>query len=493
MKKPESELLNDVDALVASHLAGQAARVDAEAGLARVRAGLNDLPTPARRRPWLRVALSAAMAAAVVFAFLGGRYVGPAQAGARELVQEAQRVHGLALERCYLVEMHPLAADEATGGKPPRQVRVWTAGNHFWAQTEHVDPQGAEARSTPFVWGRSENGALWAALDPHRGVRVMGENAPRSLNVMADLYGLNVDTLLHQVLKDCTLSEATIDSARLTRVIMAEPTTERMKLWLNKATLEIDTESRVLRRLILDRSRFGKPFAQVVCTLVDTRPREDSQYQLEGHLRKPFEIYDSNIPPRIKLELVSRWLGWNTSGTNGKAASVEKDMATEFVDLDGKSHNPLGKSDRKATVLLFLMTDCPISNAYAPEIKRICAEYEAKRIAFFVVHGDPDVTVADAKKHAQSFGLTCPVLLDPHHRLVKSTGVTIAPEVAVVGPAQKVLYRGRIDDWYFGYGKRRAQPTRRDLRLALDAIVRDEPVAEPVTKAIGCYLPDPKK
>jgi hypothetical protein len=89
--------------------------------------------------------------------------------------------------------------------------------------------------------------------------------------------------------------------------------------------------------------------------------------------------------------------------------------------------------------------------------------------------------------------LSCPVLLDPTQVLVKKSGVTIAPEVAVLAPDGKVVYRGRIDDWYVDYGKRRAEPTQRDLRNALDAVVQGKGVPAATTQAIGCYLPDPKK
>src|SRR5262249_31807846 len=116
-----------------------------------------------------------------------------------------------------------------------------------------------------------------------------------------------------------------------------------------------------------------------------------------------------------------------------------------------------------------------------------------KKVAAFIVHADPDVGAEQAKKHAGAYEFTCPVLLDPAHVLVKKTGVTIAPEVAVVGPDHKILYRGRIDDWYVTYGKRRAEPTQRDLRNALDAIVQGKTVATPTTTAIGCYLPEAKK
>jgi Redoxin len=174
-------------------------------------------------------------------------------------------------------------------------------------------------------------------------------------------------------------------------------------------------------------------------------------------------------------------------------AGTDKKDSPVLKDVDGRPHTPLAMADKKATVFFFILPDCPISNSYAPEIKRICADYEAKKIAAFIVHADPDVTAEQAKKHAKEFGFKCPVLLDPTHLLVKKSGVTIAPEAAVLGADAKVLYRGRIDDWYVDYGKRRGEPTQRDLRNALDAVVQGKAIATPTTKAIGCFLPEAKK
>jgi thiol-disulfide isomerase/thioredoxin len=175
------------------------------------------------------------------------------------------------------------------------------------------------------------------------------------------------------------------------------------------------------------------------------------------------------------------------------AQAPKTDRAIEFTDLAGVKHKPLAVPDAKATVLFFLMPGCPNSNAYAPEIKRICDNYEPKKVAAFVVHADPDVSVADARKHAKEYGLTCPVLLDPYQRLVEFTGVTTAPEAAVLSPEGKVLYKGRIVDLFVDFGKRRPEPTQRDLREALDAILAGKEVKTPTTKAIGCPLPEPKK
>jgi Redoxin len=172
---------------------------------------------------------------------------------------------------------------------------------------------------------------------------------------------------------------------------------------------------------------------------------------------------------------------------------LEAQPSATFTDVEGRVQTPLSPKDKKATVLFFLLPDCPIANSYAPEIKRICSDYEPKKVALFIVHADPDVSAEQAKKHAKEYGYSCPVLLDPTHVLVKKTGVTMAPEVAVLGTDDKVLYRGRIDDIYVGFGKRRAEPTERNLRDALDAILQGKMVKTPITKVFGCYLPEPQQ
>ena len=164
----------------------------------------------------------------------------------------------------------------------------------------------------------------------------------------------------------------------------------------------------------------------------------------------------------------------------------------ELIDLDGRAHTPLKNSDAKATVLFFLLPDCPISNAYAPEIKRISTHYALSNVASYVVYVSPDFSAAEAKKHATDYGFDIPVLRDLSFELVEQTGVTIAPEVAVVSPEGKCLYRGRIDNLYAALGKRRIKATQHDLRDALDAILKGIPVPQETTKSIGCYIPKPK-
>lgn len=172
----------------------------------------------------------------------------------------------------------------------------------------------------------------------------------------------------------------------------------------------------------------------------------------------------------------------------GNWAGAEE-SAFQGVDPDGAAHTLLQK-DKKATALIFITHDCPIANGYAPEINRIVAQYAADGVDFYLVQVDPDLSAEAAKKHARDYGFKSTVLLDATHALVKLAGATTTPEAVVLSPGGKVLYRGRIDDRHKDLGKSRTEPTQRDLRNALDAILANRAVPVPETKAVGCYISD---
>ena len=153
---------------------------------------------------------------------------------------------------------------------------------------------------------------------------------------------------------------------------------------------------------------------------------------------------------------------------------------------DGRPVRPFDLHGAPAAVLVFVATDCPISNGYAPELQRIAADHPG--LPFYLVYPAPAVTAAAAKAHAAAYGYTCPALLDPDHVLMNRLGPTVTPEVAVVGDGGRLLYRGRIDDRYVDFGRKRPAATVHDLRAALADIEVGRPVATSLTKAVGCPI-----
>lgn len=170
--------------------------------------------------------------------------------------------------------------------------------------------------------------------------------------------------------------------------------------------------------------------------------------------------------------------------------ALQKPARIEVTDVQGKKVRPLADTRGRGTLLFFIAHDCPVSNAYAPEIARICKAYEKRGIAAYVVYAEKDISPAAARKHARDFRFPCRALLDRGRQLVRLAGARMTPEAALIAQKGDVVYRGRIDDTYIDYGKRRDEPTSRDLRQALDAFLANKPVARNRTPVIGCYIPD---
>lgn len=140
------------------------------------------------------------------------------------------------------------------------------------------------------------------------------------------------------------------------------------------------------------------------------------------------------------------------------------------------------------TVFIFTTTDCPISNRYAPEIQRLAATF-GSQAKFVLVYPVPSDTPQLIREHKKKFAYILEHVRDVDQRLVKKTGVSVTPEVAVM-KGDQLLYRGRIDDRYIDFGKDRVTPTERNLESALTAIAAGKPVAVKDTRAVGCILAD---
>ncbi len=161
--------------------------------------------------------------------------------------------------------------------------------------------------------------------------------------------------------------------------------------------------------------------------------------------------------------------------------------ATAIQDIHGQTVRPF-EAKGKASIVFFITDDCPISNRYAPEIRRICEAY-AGRAGCTLDYVDPDLTPEKVTKHLAEFGHgNYPAVIDKKQTLVKAAGATVTPEAAVILPDGTVAYRGRIDNIYVTWGQHRNQATELDLKNALDEVLAGKPVAHPRTKAIGCYI-----
>lgn len=84
-------------------------------------------------------------------------------------------------------------------------------------------------------------------------------------------------------------------------------TTERGGI--RRATIEIDRETKAVRRLVLEREFrwYGKSTATF--TLVETRPADEDRYGPHGHLDEPARIIDRATSLSERRALLSQWFG----------------------------------------------------------------------------------------------------------------------------------------------------------------------------------------
>lgn len=158
------------------------------------------------------------------------------------------------------------------------------------------------------------------------------------------------------------------------------------------------------------------------------------------------------------------------------------------VDLNGHAVNPLAADTGKVVVLVFLRRDCPVSGRYAPVIQQISRRY-ADSASFFLVYPDKSESSEAIRKSVADYGYHLPVVRDPEGSLVKLSHVQIAPEVAVFHN-RKLVYDGRIDDWYVDLTRARPAPTTHELEDAIRAAQTGSSLAHNEVRGVGCYIAD---
>jgi peroxiredoxin/mono/diheme cytochrome c family protein len=143
--------------------------------------------------------------------------------------------------------------------------------------------------------------------------------------------------------------------------------------------------------------------------------------------------------------------------------------------------------DKKAIVLVFTGTECPVSNYYVLRLKELHKAYAPKGVQFLAINSNPQDAAGSVAQHAKKEGISFPVLKDADQKVAELVHAERTPEVVLLDADCKIRYRGRIDD-QFGVGFRRPKPNRRDLAIALDEVLAGKPVSVATTPVTGCLI-----
>jgi peroxiredoxin len=176
------------------------------------------------------------------------------------------------------------------------------------------------------------------------------------------------------------------------------------------------------------------------------------------------------------------------AGTPESISPGSKAPTFTLKDADGAEHSLNEFLKSKFAVVMFIATQCPVSNAYNERIVALNNEYASKGVTFIGINSNRQESAAEVKEHSAKHGFKFAVLKDPGNTVADAYGAQVTPEIFVIDSQGMVRYHGRIDD---------SQDTEdiksRDLSIALDALIAGKEAPRAVTKAFGCSIKRMKK
>jgi len=164
----------------------------------------------------------------------------------------------------------------------------------------------------------------------------------------------------------------------------------------------------------------------------------------------------------------------------------------ELSDPNGAAVRLSAHARSQPVVLVFLGTECPLANLYAPRLAELARQTEPRGVRFLAIDPVPQDASAALAHFTHEHRLPFPMVKDPDARVAARCGATRTPQVVLIDAGRRVRYRGRIDDQYVPGGKNRGKPTRHDLAEAIRDVLAGQPVRVPETTAFGCLIPKPR-
>ena len=162
----------------------------------------------------------------------------------------------------------------------------------------------------------------------------------------------------------------------------------------------------------------------------------------------------------------------------------ENAPAFSLKSYDGKDV-PLQKltKENKFTVLMFISTECPVSNGYNERMEKLYETYSKKGVAVVGINANKEEDVKRIAEHAKEHGFKFTILKDVQNKVADLYGAQVTPEAFVINATGKLVYHGRIDD-----SKNIAKVTSHDLSDALDKLLAGKELTATNSRAFGCSI-----
>ena len=157
--------------------------------------------------------------------------------------------------------------------------------------------------------------------------------------------------------------------------------------------------------------------------------------------------------------------------------------------VDGKPYALSDFKDKKALVILFICNHCPYVQAVEERILQLHRDYAAKGVQLAAICSNdstdyPDDSPENLKKRWKEKNYGFPYLVDEAQDAARAFGAVCTPDIYVYDQDRRLAYHGRIDDNW----QEPSKVARRELREALDALLKGSKPAENQQSSMGCSI-----
>ncbi|MBF0453517.1 MAG: thioredoxin family protein [Magnetococcales bacterium] len=171
----------------------------------------------------------------------------------------------------------------------------------------------------------------------------------------------------------------------------------------------------------------------------------------------------------------------------GELGFVAPDFSLKGTD--GNKHTLKDYKKSSVLVVMFICNHCPYVKAIESRLIDLAAGFSKKEAVFVAINSNdqvryPEDSFKKMKSRAKKKKYPFDYLVDEKQLVAKEYGAVCTPDFFVFNSERKLCYRGRLDD-----SPRNPKAVKNeDLKLAIQALLANEPIAEPQHASMGCSI-----
>jgi len=160
-----------------------------------------------------------------------------------------------------------------------------------------------------------------------------------------------------------------------------------------------------------------------------------------------------------------------------------------LVGVDGNVYSLSDYTDKDVLCVIFTCNHCPYAMAVEDRINQIANDYKDRSFALVCINSNdektyPEDSFENMKIRAAEKGFVFPYLHDHDQTTAMSYDAICTPDIYLYDKNRVLKYRGRIDDNW----KDESAVTRKDLRNAIDLLLKGKEIDFEIIPSMGCSI-----